>query len=200
MDEKILKLGIIGAGNIASVVSKALNGFPHIRKYAVASRNYERASIFRVDYGFDKAYGSYDELIYDNNIDLVYIATPHAFHYEQMLACIEHKKPVLCEKAFCLNYQQAEEVIRKARENHVFVCEAMCPAFLPSRKILNDLLHSGIIGEVKSSYSVFGNYLLNVERVREKNLGGGALLDIGIYPLYFTLSTFGYCYIHREKD
>lgn len=192
MNEKILNLGIIGAGNIASVVAKALNGFPQIHKYAIASRNDEKANQFRTNYGFEKAYGSYDELLADYNVDLVYIATPHSFHYEQMVACIEHQKPVLCEKAFCLNFQQAEEVLHKAREQRVFVCEAMCPAFLPSRKIISDLLRSGIIGKVTSSYSVFGNYLLNVERVREKSLGGGALLDIGIYPLYFTLSTFGY--------
>jgi len=200
MENKKLNLGIIGPGKIAATIAKALDNIKGINKYSVASRSIERAQEFKNNFGFIKAYGSYKEMLEDDNVDLVYIATPHSFHYQNMLMCIEHKKNIICEKAFCLNEKQASEVIKKAKENNVFICEALCTAFLPSVKILNDLLESNIIGEVTSSYSVFGANLLGVERVIKKELGGGALLDIGIYPLFFTLNTFGFnCVIEDVK-
>src|SRR5690606_6651166 len=145
---------------------------PNLNKYAVASRDYKKAESFAVKYGYHKAFGSYEEMLADEHLDLVYIATPHAFHYEQMMMCIKYGKHIICEKAFCLHKDDAEAVIKAARAKGVFVCEALLTGFLPSHKIIKDLLESNIIGKIKSFYGVFGNELMHVERVVTKALGG----------------------------
>lgn len=190
--DKVCRLGIIGPGKIAHVIVKALANIPQFSMYAVGSRNLENAVNFQKQYGFIKAYGSYQALVEDPMIDLVYIATPHAFHYEHMNLCIAHKKNIICEKAFCLTKAQAIDVFEKAKVASVFISEAMCPAYLPSRRLIEDLLHQKVIGDVISYHGVFGASLTHVPRVVEKGLGGGALYDIGIYPLYMCLSLFGF--------
>ena len=192
MNKRHINLGVLGPGNIAHTVIKAIKDVEGINKYAVASRTMEKAEAFKNEFNFTKAYGSYEELLQDDKVDLVYIATPHAFHYEQMLMCIKYKKNIICEKAFCLNANHAKHILDLAKENNIFITEALLTGFLPSRAVINELLESSIIGEVKSFYGVFGNELMHVERVINKDLGGGALFDIGIYPLYFCLSTFGW--------
>lgn len=190
MDKKI-NFAVLGPGKIAEVVINAIKGKVDVVNYAVASRDIERANSFKKKHGFIKAYGSYEELYKDSNVDLVYIATPHAFHYDQMLECIKNKKNIICEKAFTIGIKQAEEVIKLARENNVFVTEAMILAYLPSKKLIKELIDSKIIGDLISYKGVFGSKLMHVDRVMNKALGGGSLFDIGIYPLYFAISTFG---------
>lgn len=188
---KTLNLAVLGPGKIAEVVMEAIKGKVDINPYAVASRDILRAKMFQEKHHFQIAYGSYEDLYLDENVDLIYIATPHAFHYQQMKECIIHKKNVLCEKAFTLNLKETQEIIDLARENQVFVAEAMLTAYLPSRKLLQDILASKQIGDVLTYKGVFANNLMHVDRVVDKSLGGGSLLDIGIYPLYFAISTFG---------
>lgn len=183
-----INLGIIG-GNIASIISKELINLPEINLYAVASRSLERAESFSKVHGFKKAYGSYEKLLKDENVDLVYIATPHSHHYEHMMLCLSYNKNIICEKAFTLNQKEAEKVLSVAKQKHIFVTEAMCTAYQPSQKALKNMLP--LIGEIKSCNLIFGVPLMHVERVVRKELGGGALLDLGVYPLYFTFSTFG---------
>jgi len=125
------------------------------------------------------------------DLDLVYIATPHSFHYEHMLLCIKYHKNIICEKAFCVTKQEALDIINLARKENVFVTEALCTAYLPSQNVIKNIIERKLIGEVKSMRSVFGASLMDVERVAKKELGGGALLDLGVYPIYFTLSLLG---------
>ena len=190
--KKSINFAVLGPGKIAEVVINAIKDKVDIVYYAVASRDKNKANAFKEKHGFLKAYGSYEELYNDENIDLVYIATPHSFHYEQMIECIKHKKNIICEKAFTISLEQTKEVLDFAKENGVFVTEAMVSAFLPSRKLIKELLDTKIIGELISYKGVFANSLMHVERVVNKSLGGGALFDIGIYPLYFAISTFGF--------
>ena len=190
MNKKI-NFAVLGPGKIAEVVLNAIKEKVDFAYYAVASREINRAIAFKSKHGFLKAYGSYEELYLDEQVDLVYIATPHAFHYEQMKECITHGKHVICEKAFTLNSKQAEEVLSLAKKHNVLVAEAMLTAYLPSRNLIRNLLDSKEIGDVVSYNGVFANSLMHVERVVTKSLGGGALLDIGIYPLYFAISMFG---------
>lgn len=187
-----INLGIIGPGKIARVVvSKALVNIPDINLYAVASRNLEKAEQFANEFHFQKAYGSYEEMVSQPDLDLVYIATPHSFHYEHMLLCIKYHKNIICEKAFCVTKQEALDIINLARKENVFVTEALCTAYLPSQNVIKNIIERKLIGEVKSMRSVFGASLMDVERVAKKELGGGALLDLGVYPIYFTLSLLG---------
>jgi predicted dehydrogenase len=190
MDKKI-NFAVIGPGKIAEVVLNSIKGKVDVINYAVASRDIKRAIMFKEKHGFLKAYGSYEDLYKDSNIDLVYIATPHAFHYEQMINCIINKKNIICEKAFTIGLKQAQEVLTLAKTNGVFVTEAMVPAFLPSRVLIKELIESKVVGDLVSYKGVFANNLIHVDRVVNKSLGGGALYDIGIYPLYFSITTFG---------
>ena len=106
-----LKIGLMGAGNIAGMMAKTVNGMEDVSLYAIASRTEEKAKSFADKYGVEKAYGSYEAMLQDENVDLVYIATPHSEHFENAMLCIKHKKPVLCEKAFTVNAKQAKEVL-----------------------------------------------------------------------------------------
>ena len=189
--KRMIRIGFLGPGAIASVMADVLKKVPLVELYAVASRDLERAEAFKKIHKFSVAYGSYDDLYGDPSVDLIYIATPHAFHYEQMMAAIAHHKNIICEKAFCLNRKEAEAVFLAAEEAGVFVAEAMIPAYLPSRVIIDEVIKENLIGDLLSFHGVFGAPLWHVKRVREKDLGGGALLDIGVYPLYFVLTHFG---------
>lgn len=189
--KKVINFAVLGPGKIANVVLDAIREKVDFNFYAVASRDINRANDFKDKFGFEKAYGTYDELYLDEQVDLIYIATPHAFHYEQMKECIKHNNNVFCEKAFTLNALQAEEVLALAKKHKVLVAEAMLTAYLPSRALIRELIDSNEIGDVVSYNGVFANSLKHVERVVNKSLGGGALLDIGIYPLFFAIAMFG---------
>ncbi|HOI46923.1 MAG TPA: Gfo/Idh/MocA family oxidoreductase [Bacilli bacterium] len=190
--QKKIKLGIIGAGKIASVISNALLEEPMIELFAVASTSIERAEEFKERFHFRKAFGNYESMIQDEEVDLVYIATPHSHHYQHMLLCLNHNKAIICEKAFCLKSEDAKHIFSLSAQKGVFVMEALVPAFLPSTSLINEILDTNIIGDVKEVYACFGADLRHVERVVKKELGGGAMYDIGIYPLFFFLNHFGF--------
>lgn len=185
------RIGIIGAGHIAEKMAWTLTQMSEAEPYAVASRSLEKAQAFAEKYGFCKAYGSYEEILDDPMVELVYVATPHSFHHAHVRMCLEKGKPVLCEKAFMLNKAQAEDVINLAREKNVFLAEAIWTRYEPARKILDDIIASGEIGtptflKASLSYPVEGK-----ERVRKAELGGGALLDLGVYCINFALMNMG---------
>ena len=186
------QIGIIGTGNIASVMADTVNKMRNVKLYAVASREKVKADVFAGKHGCKKAYGSYEELVSDNKVDLIYIATPHSEHFANAKMCIEHGKPVLCEKAFTANADQAAELIRLSEEKGVFLAEAMWTRYMPMLTTIREVIGSGVIGEPKTLTANLGYVLNHVERLKNPSLAGGALLDLGIYPLNFALMLFGY--------
>lgn len=185
------RVGILGAGHIAEKMAWTLTQMPEAEAYAVASRSIEKAQYFLDKYGFQKAYGSYEELIDDPQVELIYIATPHSFHHRHVRMCLEKGKPVLCEKAFMLNKAQAQDVIDLARENNVFLAEAIWTRYEPSRRILDEIIASGEIGTPTFLKASLSYPVANKERLRKAELGGGALLDLGVYCINFALMNFG---------
>ncbi|MBQ7027785.1 MAG: Gfo/Idh/MocA family oxidoreductase [Ruminococcus sp.] len=186
-----MNIGILGTGSIAEKMSATINKMNNAHLYAVASRTAEKAKSFSERYYIENYYATYEELVKDKNIDLVYIATPHSRHYEDCMMCLENGKNVLCEKAFTANAKQAEKVFEYAKSHNVFVSEAIWTRFMPMRFVLDDIIKTGVIGEISSLTANIGYNLLNKERVQKPELAGGALLDIGIYTINFALMTFG---------
>lgn len=186
-----MKIGVLGAGNISHAVVPAMIALPEVECYAVASRSLEKAQSFAQQYGFQKAYGSYEELVSDPEVELVYVATPHSHHFAHMMLCMEHGKGVLCEKAFTMNSAQARKVMDYARENGIFAAEAIWPRYMPSRKIIDDVIESGAIGRVNTLTANLSYVIHQVPRIVQPELAGGALLDIGVYGINFALMHFG---------
>lgn len=187
-----MNIGIIGAGKIVNKVVQALLALPETHCYAIASRDYGRACDYAEKYGFEKAYGSYEEMLQDPNVELVYVATPHSHHYEHMMMCIQHGKHIVCEKAFTMNAKQAKIVRDAAREKGVYVAEAIWPRYMPSRKMIDDVIASGVIGKVNTLTGNLSYKIDQVERIWNPALAGGALLDIGVYGINFALMHFGW--------
>lgn len=185
-----MKFAILAAGSIAQSMAKAVTGIEEIERFAVACRDYDRAKAFADQWGFEKAYGSYEEMVKDPEVELVYVASPHSHHYEHAKLCLENGKHVLVEKAFTVNAKQAEELIRIAEEKNLFLTEAIWTRYMPSRKMIDEILESGIIGKATSLTANLGYPLLHVERLVNPHLAGGALLDLGVYPINFALMTF----------
>jgi len=186
-----MKIGILGVGGIARKMAGTVKEMPSATNYAVASRSYEKAEQFAKEFGFAKVYGSYDELVKDPDVELVYIATPHSHHFEYAKLCIEHNKPVLCEKAFMANAKQAKEIVALAKEKGVFMAEAIWTRYMPSRKIIDDVIASGRLGKIAVVSANLGYDIDEVPRMLEPELAGGALLDVGIYPLTFASMVLG---------
>lgn len=186
-----MRIGILGTGNIARKLTLTMKQMPEAECYAVAARKAERAELFAGEHGFKRAYGSYTELISDDLVELVLIGTPHSHHYEQMKLCIEHGKPVLCEKSFTMNGWQAREILALAQERNVFAAEAIWTRYMPSRNIIDQLLGSGVIGEVRTLTANLSYKIDFKERIMQPELAGGALLDVGVYVLNFARMHFG---------
>ena len=185
-------IGIMGSGNIAGIMAGTINKMKNVRVYAVASRQQVHADVFVGKYGCKKAYGSYADLVADKKVDLIYVATPHSEHYENVKMCLEAGKPVLCEKAFTLNAAQAEELVRIAAEHKVFLAEAMWTRYMPMLTTIREVIGSGIIGEPKTLTANLGYVISDKERLTNRALGGGALLDVGVYTINFALMIFGH--------
>ncbi len=186
-----MKIGVLGTGGIVKGITSTLAQMEGTECYAIASRTVERAQEAAKEYGYKKAYGSYEELVADPEVELVYIATPHSRHFEDMKLCIQYKKPVLCEKAFTMNSQQAKEIKELAAKEGVFVAEAIWTRYMPSRKLIQDTLDSGIIGKVSTLTANLSYVINHKERIIAPELAGGALLDIGVYGLNFAVMHFG---------
>lgn len=186
-----MKIGILGPGRIADTVVQTMIQMEEVECYAVASRSLERAQAFAEKFGFSKAYGSYEQMLQDPQVELVYITTPHSHHYEQMMLCLDYGKNILCEKAFTLNAAQAKAVRARAQERGVFVAEAIWPRYMPSRRMINEVIESGVIGRVNTLTANLSYVIAHKERIVRPELAGGALLDIGIYGINFALMHFG---------
>lgn len=185
-----MKFAILAPGKIAHSMAKTVAQLEEVERYAVASRDYEKARVFAEKWGFKKAYGSYKEMLCDPEVELVYVASPHSHHYEHALLCLEHGKNVLVEKAFAVNTAQAQKLVQVAREKGLLLAEAIWTRYMPSRKMIDDLLEKEVIGKVTSLTANLGYVLPHVERMQSPALAGGALLDLGIYPINFALMTF----------
>lgn len=191
MNRKI-KWGILGCGIIANKFAKGLELVEDAELVAVASKTAAKACEFAFRYSVKNYYDSYEELVKNPEIDVVYIATTHNFHYENIKLCLKNNKHVLCEKAFTVNALQAKEVISIAREKTLFLMEAMWTRFLPCITELNHMLKDGIIGDIKLLRADFG-FRIDVDeenRLINPNLAGGTLLDLGIYTISFARMIF----------
>ena len=186
-----MKIGIIGAGNIAGTMATTLQQMKGTECYAIASRDIRRATEFADKYGFERSYGSYADMLNDPYVELVYIATPHSHHYEHIKMSLNHGKHVLCEKAFCANARQAEEVLKMAEERGLLLAEAIWTRYMPMRGLINKVLKSGIIGNPTSLAANLGYPLITKSRLVRPELAGGALLDLGVYVLNFASMVFG---------
>ncbi|SEA22513.1 Predicted dehydrogenase [Arachidicoccus rhizosphaerae] len=196
MQEKIYNWGILGPGKIAKKFAEALQHPTVSRRcklYGVASRDLERAVDFAETFKAEKAYGGYEQLIQDPEVDIIYIATPHAFHFELAMACILNHKHVLVEKPMSLNREQTHFLVEKAIEHNTFLMEALWTRFLPmTESILDDIKHNKL-GDIRFIKSDFGFPAPNVPsgRLFNPRLGGGSILDVGIYPLFLCLLILG---------
>ena len=188
---KKLKMAILGAGGIASTMAGTISRMEQVECYAVGSRSLEKAQAFAQKFGFQKAYGSYEELVKDEEVELVYIATPHSEHYENARLCIRHKKPVLCEKAFTANAKQAKELLDYAKKEKVFITEAMWVRYLPMLQTIRAELADDVIGTPTMLTANLGYLINEVPRLQRPDLAGGALLDVGVYPINFARMIFG---------
>ena len=159
------KVGIIGAGHIARKMAHTLRDMEGVEPYAVASRNQENAEGFACEWGFTRAYGSYEDLADDPEVQLIYIATPHSHHFEQARMCLEKGKPVLCEKAFTANAEQAETLIRLSKEKQVFLTEAIWTRYMPFSETLRELVDGGTIGRVMMLTANIGYPIAEKERI-----------------------------------
>lgn len=191
-DEKY-NWGIIGCGKIAHKFAEDLLSVPNANLFAVASRNLKKAKDFGNIYNVFSCYGSYIELISNPEIDVIYIATPHVFHHKNTLMCLNAKKAVLCEKPFALNLEQVTEMIATARNNNTFLMEALWTYFLPHYEYVLKIVASNKLGKIKNLKADFGfaSEFNPESRIFKKELGGGSLLDVGIYPLFAALSLLG---------
>lgn len=181
----MMNVGIIGAGHIAEKAARTISAMDGMQCLAIGSRSEEKASAFAGRFGIPRAYGSYSALLADPEIDLVYIATPHSCHFAQAREAILAGKPCLVEKSFMLNAMEAASILALAREKGVFIAEAMWTRYMPVRQMAREVLASGIIGKPTMLSASLSYNVSDKERVLQPSLGGGALLDLGVYLLNF---------------
>lgn len=192
MSQKV-RWGIIGPGKIAHNFASDLQLSETGILYGVASRSIERATTFAEKFNAKKTYNSYEALANDPEIDVIYIATPHVFHFENTMLCLQQKKAVLCEKPLGINLTQVQTMTREAKAQQTFLMEAIWTRFMPSYQKVLELLNENAIGDIvsiRADFGFLGEY--NTEnRLYNKKLGGGSLLDIGMYPIFLSLLILG---------
>jgi len=190
---KKYKWGILAPGKMSAKFTAGLKLLDNVELYAVGSRDAGRAEKFAKDQGFKKYYGSYEELAGDDAVEVIYIASPHSHHYEHTMLCLKNKKAVICEKAFALNSREVEEMINEAVKQKVFIMEALWPPFQPVYKKTKEILKSGEPGKILhlDARFAFQPPFNPTDRKFNLELGGGSLLDIGIYPVIDALYFMG---------
>ena len=193
LDAPPLRWGILGAGGIARTFARQVPSLSSGEVVAVGSRDAARAAAFAGEHGIPRSHGGYADLVADDAVDAVYVATPHSEHRANALQAIEAGKHVLVEKAFTRSAAEAREVFAAARERGVFVMEAMWTRFLPHMVAVRHLVRSGAIGEVMSVHADHGQRLDHdpAGRLLNRDLAGGALLDLGVYPVSFAHDLLG---------
>ncbi len=190
---KIIRWGILGCGRIARKFASDLRLVQDAELTALGSRNRETAEAFAKDFPAKNIHISYEALVNDAEVDVIYIATPHNFHHEHTMLCLQHNKAVLCEKPFAINAKQSREMIAVARKRNVFLMEALWSKFLPHYNKMQQMIRSGMVGEIKSVLIQFGFKPVPPipARIFDPALAGGTMLDIGIYNVFFALSVLG---------
>lgn len=187
-----LRIGVLGSGDIATRVSRTLLHVEEVELYAVASRTYEHAKSFGEKFGYTRIYRTYDELLDDPEVDMVYIGLHHTQHYEYAVKCLEKGKPTLLEKPFTINRYQAGTLVQKFKERKIFLCEALWTRFIPMRRRIEEIIAGGIIGEPKMIDVNMMFRICDNPRMTDLDKGGGALLDLGVYALNFASMFFGH--------
>lgn len=190
---KKIRWGILGTGTIAHKFASDLRFVENAELVAVGSRSVESAKAFADEFGIPISFGSYEELAQSDEIDIVYIATPNNLHHPNTLLCLNNGKAVLCEKPFALNENQVLEMINLAREKNLFLMDALWTKFLPHYQKMIEIVKGGILGDIKVVLANFG-FRANAEpnsRLLNPELGGGSLMDIGIYNIFTTLDILG---------
>ncbi len=190
---KNYRWGILGAGRIAAKFCEALSFVQGSEVYAVASRDIQNAKAYAAKYNATRAYDTYDDLIKDENVDIIYIATPHPFHYEQAMNCMRNNKAVLCEKPMSLTYRQTSEMIAFAEEKKLFLMEGMWTGCMPYIEKIQSLIDEDAIGKPQyvSADFCFEAPVEMDGRLFNKSLGGGSVLDVGIYPVFLATLILG---------
>lgn len=186
-----MNIGIIGAGWIADKMAETLVNKPQgCQVYAIASRTIAKAQQFAQHWGIEVAYGSYEELVCDPAVDLVYIATPHSHHYAHTRLALEHGKPCLVEKAFMANVRETEEILALAKSKGLFITEAIWTRYQPARQMVQQLIDNGAIGRPRHINASLCYPMEFKERIVRPDLCGGALLDLGVYSINFARMFF----------
>lgn len=185
------KIGILGAGNISEKIAATLNSLDSFEPYAIAARDIDRANAFGDKYNITKRYGSYEELVNDPDVELVYIATPNSLHAEHAELALNAGKPVLVEKPFSYDAKTTARVLSLAKEKNLFAAEAMWIRCLPMYERMIYNINEGMIGKVYNITCSLGYKVFNKERIKDLSLGGGALLDLGVYPLNLIHMVYG---------
>ena len=183
---KKLNWATLGCGVIANQLAQAMQAKGR-KLYSVANRTRQKAVDFAEKYGIEKVYDNIDEVFEDENVDIIYISTPHNTHIEYLRKALKSGKNVICEKSITLNSRELDEAISLAKENDVILAEAMTIYHMPIYKKLNEIINSGKLGELKLIQMNFGSYKpydMN-NRFFNRNLAGGAMLDIGVYAISF---------------
>jgi predicted dehydrogenase len=190
---KNFRWGILGTGGIAEAFVDDLARVEGHEVVAVGSRTLSKAEEFAKDISTATAYGSYKGLVNDPNVDAVYVATPHPSHEEHTILALNAGKPVLCEKPFAVTAKQAQAMINCAKENNVALLEAMWTRYLPHIAVVREILASGVLGKIETVEADHGQRLAdqNIARLVDPHLAGGALLDLGIYPVSFAHLVLG---------
>ncbi|MEE1769806.1 Gfo/Idh/MocA family oxidoreductase [Streptomyces sp. JV185] len=188
-----VRWGVLATGGIAAAFTEDLRSMPDMEVVAVASRTETSAQAFAERFGIPRAYGSWAALAADDDIDVVYVATPHSAHREAAALCLEAGKHVLCEKAFTLDAREADELVKLARDRGLFLMEAMWTYCNPVIRRMTELVRDGAIGEIRTVQADFGlaGPFGPEHRLRDRALGGGALLDLGVYPVSFAQLLLG---------
>lgn len=190
---QVIRWGIMGLGKIAHKFAEDLAFVPDSQLVAVASRNQDKANAFAEKFGAAEAYDSYEAMLENAELDVVYVATPHVLHYQNTMACLQKGIAVLCEKPFAMNLQEVQEMTNFSQQKGVFLMEALWTKFLPSFRKVKEMLDTQEIGKIRMIQADFG-FQAPYEpagRIFNPALGGGSLLDVGIYPVFLALSLLG---------
>lgn len=190
---KTIRWGILGAGRIAGKFASDLQFVENAELIAVGSRNQQSADNFGKKFNIKYCHNSYASLVQNNEVDVIYIATPHNLHHENTLLCLQHNKAVLCEKPFAINVRQANEMINVAKQKKVFLMEALWTKFHPHYIKLQEMIRQGLVGEIKAVLVNFGFKPVPPvpARLFDPELGGGTVMDIGIYNVFIAISILG---------
>ena len=189
----MIRWGILGSGRIARKFASDLKYVKNSELIAIGSRSMEGAETFAAEFPVQYKHSSYEELVQNNEVDVIYIATPHNLHYENTLLCLNNNKAVLCEKPFAMNISQTKAMIKLAREKKLFLMEALWTKFLPHYNKTLEIIRNGDLGEIKSILVNFGFRPAPPvpARLFDPALGGGTIMDIGIYNVFIALSFLG---------